>query len=123
MRTPWVVVFLIVLLAGCGSGGDSGAPAAGQSAAPTSQAPEAPPADLNELLGQADLARGKRMYIQCLACHSLKAGEPHKVGPNLHGMFARQAGTAEGFPAYSEALKSAGFQWTPEMLDDWLARC
>ena len=61
------------------------------------------------------------MFIQCQACHGLAADEPHKVGPNLHGMFGRKIGEAEGFN-YSPVLVEADFQWSPAELDAWLAR-
>ena len=71
--------------------------------------------------GQPDLERGKTLYFQCRACHSLEAGGPHKVGPNLHGIFGRKAGLAAGF-AYSEVMKSSDVVWTEQAMDDWLAR-
>lgn len=69
----------------------------------------------------ADTARGERLAMQCRACHSLEAGGPNMLGPNLHGFFGRQVGTVPGFP-YSQALVKADFVWTPETLDAWLAQ-
>ncbi|MCC7275070.1 MAG: hypothetical protein IT561_20550 [Alphaproteobacteria bacterium] len=42
------------------------------------------------------------------------------VGPGLHGLFGRVAGTGPGF-AYSPAMRHAGFAWTEEVLDRFLA--
>jgi cytochrome c len=61
------------------------------------------------------------LFLQCRACHSLGEGEPHKVGPNLYGMFGQTAGQAPGF-AYSEVMIESGVVWSPETLDAWLAR-
>ena len=70
---------------------------------------------------EPDLARGKRLFLQCRACHELKAGDPHKVGPNLHGMFGTRAASAPDFQ-FSEALKKSGITWSEQTLDAWLAR-
>ena len=70
---------------------------------------------------EPDPARGKRLFLQCRACHELKAGDPHKVGPNLHGMFGTRAASAPDFQ-FSEALKKSGITWTEQTLDAWLAR-
>ena len=41
------------------------------------------------------------------------------IGPSLHGMFGMAAGSSDTFD-YSEALRDAGFIWTPRALDAWL---
>jgi cytochrome c len=68
----------------------------------------------------ADLKRGELLSLACAACHSFRAGEKTVVGPNLHGVFGRAAGTVEGFD-YSPGLRSSGLIWTPRSLDAWLA--
>ena len=67
----------------------------------------------------ADPAYGARLAMQCRACHSFEKGGPSVSGPNLYGMFGRQAGEVDGYP-YSDALADADFIWTPEALDAWL---
>jgi cytochrome c len=69
---------------------------------------------------EGDLENGKRAFRACAACHSLAPGR-HLTGPSLAGVWGRQAGTVEGFPRYSEALKSADVVWNAETLDPWLA--
>ena len=44
---------------------------------------------------------------------------PHRVGPNLHAVFGREIGTAEGF-TYSQAVQDANFVWDADHLDHWL---
>lgn len=67
----------------------------------------------------ADRDRGRQLAFTCRACHTLEAGGAHMIGPNLHGMFGRNAGTREGFD-YSEAIRESAFAWTPRALDAWL---
>jgi cytochrome c len=68
----------------------------------------------------ADLERGELLSLACGACHRFGAGEGTLIGPNLHGVFGRRAGSVEGF-AYSPALSSSGLTWTPVSLAAWLA--
>lgn len=69
---------------------------------------------------EADLSNGERLWRRCTSCHTIEAGAPHRVGPNLNGLFERQVGTADGF-RYSSALQEADFEWSPDQLDQWLA--
>ena len=75
--------------------------------------------DLESRRAGANLKRGQMLYLQCKACHDVEAGLPHKVGPNLHGIFGRRAGTAAGFK-YTDAMVKSGIVWTPESMDAWL---
>ena len=68
---------------------------------------------------QGDSDRGKKLYLQCRACHSLKKGEPHKIGPNLYDFYNRSAGDKDNFK-YSEALMNSGIVWDYKNLDLWL---
>lgn len=66
-----------------------------------------------------DAAKGAQILKRCTICHSIKAGEPNRIGPNLHGLFDREAGKAPGFN-YSNGLKNANFKWDDEKLEKWL---
>jgi cytochrome c len=61
---------------------------------------------------------GKKSFETCAACHSLKAGE-NGVGPSLHNLVGRKAGTAEGF-RYSGPLKRSGIVWDEASLAKFL---
>ena len=66
-----------------------------------------------------DAARGENKFEECAACHKIAPGEDN-VGPSLHGVFGRKAGTLADF-RYSPALKRSGITWTPQTLDTFLA--
>lgn len=68
----------------------------------------------------ADRDYGDRLVMQCRACHTLDSGGGHLVGPNLNGMFGREAGSLPDYP-YSVAMREKPFVWTPRALDAWLA--
>lgn len=65
-------------------------------------------------------ALGKRLWMQCRACHASKAGEAPKAGPSLNGIFGAKAGTKTAF-AYSPALKASGIVWTDKTMDAFIA--
>ena len=68
-----------------------------------------------------DLERGRKLYLQCRACHSLKENEPHKIGPNLFKIIGSTAGSMKGYN-YSDALSKSEIVWTIENLDLWLEK-
>ena len=41
------------------------------------------------VLAFADDLSGKQLFTACSGCHSLEAGAPHGVGPNLHALAGR----------------------------------
>jgi cytochrome c len=66
-----------------------------------------------------DAAAGKILFQQkCAICHSVDAGV-NKIGPSLHGVVGRKAGSLEGYN-YSDAMKNANRTWNDATLDDYL---
>ncbi len=66
-----------------------------------------------------DPAAGKAVFARCQVCHTLDAGGRNGAGPNLHGLFGREAGTVAQF-AYSPAMKKAGIVWDETALAAYL---
>jgi len=88
---------------------------AADDAAPASDSATAEPPDPRLV------ARGKRLYVFCQACHATEEVQGSKIGPNLAGIFDRRAAILED-TLYSDALKQQDFVWDEENLDVWLLR-
>ena len=70
------------------------------------------------LLAAADPAKGAEVFKKCAACHTINAGGPNGIGPNLHGTLGK--GVAAGQFAYSDALKAVGGNWDFDKMNAWL---
>lgn len=117
-----LVAATLSLLAACGQQ---------EAAAPARPAQPAQPEVSNEEMqtriaalaapyNAASYEAGRRVFAQCRSCHTIDAGAPNRVGPNLHGVFGREIGSLEGF-TYSQPVQDANFVWDADHLDHWLA--
>ena len=55
----------------------------------------------------------------CRTCHSFKPDD-NRLGPTLHGIVGRKAGSIEGF-AFSPSMKSSGITWDEATLDKFIS--
>ena len=65
-----------------------------------------------------DPTKGKQIFNKCMVCHSVQAGV-NKIGPSLHGVVGRKAGTVDGY-SYTDAMKNSGFTWDEATLNKYL---
>lgn len=113
----------LLVLAACGSK-PAEAPAADGAATATpaaeavTAAPEAAAAPVNFAELSGDAVAGKRIFLQCQACHSLKEGE-NRVGPSLYGIVGATAAHLPDFN-YSNANRNSGIVWSEEKLFEYL---
>lgn len=75
------------------------------------------PAPYNE----ADLENGASKFTgNCKSCHTVAVDGKNLTGPNLFGIFGRQAAARPDFE-YSDVLKESGIVWNASHVDGWLA--
>ncbi len=69
-----------------------------------------------------DVSHGERQFNRkCKVCHTVGPDEPHRQGPNLHGLFDRRPGSVGDFRGYSYAMRNLDIEWNEETLDRYLA--
>jgi cytochrome c len=120
MNRPALIILSGLALASCGQKGEGDATApVPDRPAPTAAEKAALLATLPAPYDQADLDNGRRVFARCRSCHTITEGGPNMTGPNLFGVFGRQAGVHPDYN-YSAAVKQAGFIWDGERLDHWL---
>jgi cytochrome c len=66
----------------------------------------------------ADVEKGKAVFEQCAACHSVD-GAGDLDGPTLKGVIGRKAGALEDY-RYSAAMKRSDITWDAVALDKYV---
>lgn len=114
-RMALAVAGSALALAAC----SKGAPDAGEGAAVAVAADNTDTLTGDKLASfTGDAAQGATDYLACKTCHAIEAGV-NKIGPSLHKVVGRKAGTVAGF-SYSPANANSGITWTPEKLFQFL---
>lgn len=75
-------------------------------------------------LDPEQIAKGKKLFKKCKACHQIGEGANNKTGPMLNGVLGRIAGSVEGF-RYSKSFIAAsedGLIWNDESLAAFLTK-
>lgn len=67
-----------------------------------------------------DATKGKLVFAQCMACHKLDSSGVSTLGPNLYRLVNRPIASVKTFK-YSPALMQKKGNWTPALLDAYLA--
>jgi cytochrome c len=82
----------------------------------TAKPASSPPAEAQ----QASSGSGQVKFNNfCRTCHSMREGD-NRLGPSLHGVVGRKAGSLPDYPSYSQALAKSGIVWDQASLDKFL---
>ncbi len=65
-----------------------------------------------------DATAGESTFRQCAACHKIEVGK-NGIGPSLHGVSGRKAGTVPGYN-FSGPMKNSKLTWDDQTLADYL---
>lgn len=56
---------------------------------------------------------------RCRTCHSIREGD-NRLGPSLHDIIGRKAGTSSGYANYSQSLANSGIVWNEKTLNKFI---
>jgi len=73
-----------------------------------------------DMLAEADVEKGAKVFSKCKACHKLEVGK-NGVGPSLFGIVDRAIASSDGFK-YSDVVKELGGNWGIEELNEFLTK-
>ncbi|UOA25999.1 cytochrome c family protein [Pseudosulfitobacter sp. DSM 107133] len=73
--------------------------------------------NFDELMANADVEKGAKVFRKCSACHKLDGS--NGTGPHLDGLVGRDVGAVAGF-SYSAAMAGHGGVWTPEEISHFI---
>lgn len=108
-----LIIATTLLAVGCSKQAEP-VPAAHDAATPTATTSEETAAPTIAAIS------GERAFAMCAACHSRDTAAPQRMGPHLHDVLGRKAGSNPGFD-YSPALRASNIIWDAKQLDAYLA--
>ncbi len=73
------------------------------------------------LLASADVAKGKKLFKKCAACHTTNVDGKNKIGPNLWNIVNSERGKKTGF-GYSKPLVAMAGNWNYDSLNAFLTK-
>jgi cytochrome c len=93
-----------------------------QTASAAPAAPAAPIINIAEMVGAADLDKGKRVFNKCKSCHTVNKDGKNGIGPNLWNVVNAEKGARDGFKYSKAIIAMAGTAWTYENLNAFLLK-
>lgn len=85
----------------------------------TAEVEEVEEVDFGDMMANAELANGEKVFKKCSACHKVNGEDG--VGPHLNGVVDREIASIDGF-GYSGALTALGGAWTVDELNAFLTK-
>jgi len=77
--------------------------------------------DIKALLALGTVDHGEATFKKCKACHSIKKGGKHNIGPALYNVMTRNSGEISDYK-YSKSLIDYNKKWTFEELNGFLIK-
>ena len=77
------------------------------------------PGPIEPLLAMASAEKGEQIFKKCTSCHTIEAGGPNRIGPNLHNIVGAPKAKHPGY-AYSQAMEKKSGTWSYDDLNVYL---
>ena len=74
----------------------------------------------DDFLADASVSKGESQFRKCQACHTVEEGK-NGVGTSLYNIVGEPVADVAGYD-FSDAMKAAGGDWTPDRLNEFLTR-
>ena len=78
--------------------------------------------DFKNLIANADVKKGEKIFKKCSACHQISSNNKHSIGPNLYQIINRQKAIFSANYKYSQGLLDKGGIWDYASLNQLLIK-